>query len=293
MTQPLPRNSQHFHLGKLRRSPRTRLGYSDTFSQSGQVSTPQSPNRQRTLAKAALAMGAGDDVSALALQGRRSRFLLDSDAGRIVAIILVILCIVVVTRTFVYASHTEISSASAISETKSASSLGGLEQPIGDEAPENTVPVPKNNSLVDPGQVTVYLTGAVHKPGVYTLPSKSRVNDVVTAGGGLTDSADTRYINLAALISDGEHVHIKDEGESADEVASPDAHQAQEQTMVDINSASQLTLESLPGIGPATASAIIKWREEHGRFPSVDSLTDVPGIGVKTLDRLREYIRAD
>lgn len=291
----MPRTAQPFQPRKLRRSPRSRIGYTDTLESAKPVSTEDSVTRAQALAKSALAMGTGDDISALSATGRKSRLLLDSDAARIVAIIVIIVCIVVVTRTFVYATNTE--TVPLPQPTQSDSNAGGTGQEdtqhtesSGSSTSPVQVPAPQNSNAA-PSEATVYLTGAVANPGIFTLPENSRVNDAVVAAGGLTDAADTRHINLAALIADGEHIHITATGEETETQIETNGGAATPAT-VDINSANQQTLETVPGIGPATAGAIIKWRESNGKFADIESLTNVPGIGTKTVERLREYLRA-
>ncbi len=155
------------------------------------------------------------------------------------------------------------------------------------------------------GQVVVHVTGAVASPGVVVLGQGARVADAIEAAGGATQEADTDQLNLARVLSDGEQVRVPREGEvltdqeaGAGQVgeqpgqsASGAAHDGQGQEasgLVNINTASALELEGLPGIGPALAQRIVEHREANGPFGSVDELTEVSGIGQAKLEALRE-----
>lgn len=133
--------------------------------------------------------------------------------------------------------------------------------------------------------IYVHVSGAVRTPGLYRLPDGSRVVDVIAAAGGFADGADPAAVNLARLLTDGEQLHVAAAGEA--DAAAPDAGDGR----IDLNAADAGALESLPRIGPALAGRIIAWREEHGRFTSVDDLLAVPGIGEKLLAGLRDLVR--
>jgi competence protein ComEA len=135
--------------------------------------------------------------------------------------------------------------------------------------------------------VVVHVAGQVHAPGVYSLRPGSRVVDALVAAGGAGESADTNALNLAAPINDGERVYVPMVGEAvAAPINVPAAGSAPPAGPVDLNRASAEQLDGLPGIGPSTAAAIVAHREQHGPFPSVDSLADVRGIGPAKLDAL-------
>lgn len=145
-----------------------------------------------------------------------------------------------------------------------------------------------------PTTVVVHVAGAVARPGVHELPAGARVVDAVDAAGGLTPDADGARVNLAAPLNDGERVYVPRMGEAAPPPVAGDTSASGSTTStgpVDLNSADEAALDALPGIGPATAAAIIEHRNRIGRFTSVDQLLDVRGIGEAKLEQLRPLVR--
>ena len=152
-------------------------------------------------------------------------------------------------------------------------------------------------STVPSTEVVVHVVGAVLAPGVQRLPTGSRVIDAVEAAGGAAPDADLSRVNLAAVLADGQQVVVLRPGEApptaagagpADPGAADGAGGEGDGAPVDINRASAAELEELPGVGPATAEAIIAHRDQHGPFASVDDLLDVRGIGEAKLEQLRD-----
>ena len=141
--------------------------------------------------------------------------------------------------------------------------------------------------------VLVHVAGAVVQPGVYQLAGDARVRDAIVAAGGPTDLADWNTLNLAATIGDGAKVYVPVEGEDVPPTQrpSPDSAGADRAGLpIDVNAAGAAELQLLPGVGPATATAIITERERHGPFLDVDDLDRVPGIGPAKLDALRDLV---
>lgn len=132
--------------------------------------------------------------------------------------------------------------------------------------------------------VYVHVAGAVNAPGLYALPAESRAVDAISAAGGFAAEADRSAVNLARAVADGEQIVVPVIG------AAPPAAAPQDD-LVDLNTAEAAELEDLPGIGPALAQRILAWREENGRFASVEDLLAVPGIGEKLLSGLRDAVR--
>lgn len=132
----------------------------------------------------------------------------------------------------------------------------------------------------------VHVSGAVNSPGLYVLRVDARVVDAVAAAGGLTEDAEATGVNLARPVSDGEQLVVPRVGE----VAPAAAGGADADGRVNLNTADEAALDTLPRVGPAIAARIIEWREANGRFASVDDLLLVPGIGPKMLESLRELV---
>ena len=149
---------------------------------------------------------------------------------------------------------------------------------------------PTTTSTAD---VVVHVAGAVAAPGVYHLPATSRVIDAVAAAGGLAPSAAAETLNLAAPLRDGSRVYVPAQGEAVPVAAGVSGGEAAPTTVagpVDVNAASAEQLDTLPGVGPSTAAAIIAYRDEHGPFATVDDLGEVRGIGPSKLDAIRELV---
>lgn len=177
-----------------------------------------------------------------------------------------------------------------------------LAQPLESAAAPTSVAVDATaGQAVDPTAasaattVVVHVAGAVSSPGIVVGDSTWRVDDALRAAGGTVATADLDRINLAALLTDGQRVfvpHIDEEVPSVidgDVGGGPAGGAADE--IVNLNTSAAEQLESLPGVGPATAAAIISHREEYGAFASVDALVAVSGIGPATVESLRDYVR--
>jgi competence protein ComEA len=155
-------------------------------------------------------------------------------------------------------------------------------------------PVP--TSTQTPPPIQVQIGGQVVSPGVYSVTVNTRLDQLIDAAGGLTDLADVERVNFVTILQDGGYYFIPAEGETIPETASNAPGQSQSGTdplfdyPLDLNSANQEALESLPGIGPTKASDIIAYRETNGPFQSLDDLVNVPGIGPATLETIREYL---
>jgi competence protein ComEA len=156
-----------------------------------------------------------------------------------------------------------------------------------------TVPAPTTLAAV----VLVHVTGAVAQPGVYELSPGERVADAIAAAGGATGNADPDVLNLAAPVSDGDRIAVPVAGEPAGGPASGGHTHASNtggegapNALVNVNDASAAELEALPGIGPATAAAIVEHRQQNGPFASVLELEEVRGIGPAKLDALRDHV---
>lgn len=156
-------------------------------------------------------------------------------------------------------------------------------------------PAAVTTTTAPPGPVVVHVAGAVVRPGVQTLAAGARVIDAVDAAGGLVADADPTRVNLAAEVVDGSQIYVPRQGEESAPLpiagVGSDAGSGDPSGPINLNTASAVELESLPGVGPATASAIVDHRERNGPFASVEKLLDVRGIGEAKLAQLRELVR--
>ena len=154
--------------------------------------------------------------------------------------------------------------------------------------------MPASASAQSTGLV-VDVAGKVRRPGIVELPAGSRVIDALAAAGGARPGVDTADLNLARPLVDGEQIVVGLEVPSvppgsAGGAPPPVGSTSVAPASVDINTADQVELETLPGIGPVTAQSILAWRTENGLFSSVDQLLDVSGIGEATLADIEPYV---
>ena len=136
--------------------------------------------------------------------------------------------------------------------------------------------------------VTVDVAGKVKRPGIAVLPPGSRVVDALDAAGGARRGVDLTSLNLARPLVDGEQILVGVAVPTG--VAGTLGTPGETGALVNINTADPLTLESLPGVGPVTAAAIVSWRTDNGSFTSVDELLEVDGIGDATLAELAPHV---
>jgi competence protein ComEA len=142
-------------------------------------------------------------------------------------------------------------------------------------------------------RLVVDVVGAVRQPGLYRLSQGARIADAVARAGGAKRSADLAAINLAASLADGEQVVVPERAPTGVGVRGPPgagSTAGAAQGPVHLNTATLEQLDTLPGVGPATAQKILDYRTEHGAFSSVDELDAVPGIGPKRLEDLRKLV---
>ena len=143
-------------------------------------------------------------------------------------------------------------------------------------------------------RVCIHVDGCVAAPGVYYLEAGSRVIDAVTAAGGATDEARTDAVNLAQEVQDGQQIvipsRVDDQAASSSSQASGGLSPSGDDGLVNINTATAEELETLKGVGAATAEKIIADREANGPFKSIDDLTRVSGIGEKKLSAMRDRL---
>lgn len=159
------------------------------------------------------------------------------------------------------------------------------EQPLTAPALVTTGPSPTGVELV------VDVAGKVRHPGLVHLQSGARVDDALTAAGGVLPGVSTGLLNLARKVSDGEQVLVGLGGIVGPAGPEGGAGGGVSGVLLDLNSATAQDLDSLPGIGPVLADRIVAWRTEHGRFASVDQLREVSGVGEGKYQSIRSKVR--
>jgi competence protein ComEA len=150
--------------------------------------------------------------------------------------------------------------------------------------------------------LAVHVTGAVSRPGVYIFPQGCRVQEALEAAGGLSPEADAQLLNLAAPLHDGERLWVPVKSQHAasgqPETGNPPGYFTTESGYTDkdpsgrinLNTATQAELESLPNIGPVTAQKIIAYRQANGYFSQIEDIQLVSGIGPVTFEKIKELI---
>jgi competence protein ComEA len=163
--------------------------------------------------------------------------------------------------------------------------------------------------------VTVYVVGAVNRPGVYQVPARCRVGQAIGDAGGMTPQADPVSVNLAAFVEDGQQIVVKTATPDtppaplpattapppvsvqppatpvpAATPAPPAAPSLTQTRPISLSRATQQELETLPGVGPALAMAILYYRQQHGAFRGVSDLLNVPGFGPERVEAVRQYV---
>lgn len=147
--------------------------------------------------------------------------------------------------------------------------------------------------------LVVHLSGAVAKEGLYELPPGSRLDDALRAAGGLLDGADTDKINRAARLADGQKISIPSRM-AAEPPASAGPQRsaavlepAPDEGLINLNTATLDELDTLPGIGASKAADIIAYREKTGPFQAIEDIQNVPGIGPKIFENIRDQISVE
>lgn len=144
--------------------------------------------------------------------------------------------------------------------------------------------------------IYVDLKGQVHNPGVIILEEGQRVIDAINKAGGLIEeTADVNTVNLAAVLVDGQVVYVPSKEENLDQKGSSTANVGISQNSVstgkiNLNTATEAELDTLPGIGPSTAKKIIEYREQNNRFTAIEDILNISGIGEKKFEQIKELI---
>ena len=155
-----------------------------------------------------------------------------------------------------------------------------------------------DNTNEDLETIMVHIDGEIVTPGIISLKAGARIADAIQACGGTTDISDISKINLAYELKDGQKVYIPSiydvedveyiQNDAGNNVIIPDTSSSS--ALVNINSATQAELETLPGIGPSTAAKIIDYRNKNGDFKNIEDIMNVSGIGESKFNNIKDYI---
>lgn len=177
------------------------------------------------------------------------------------------------------------------------------------EITENTTPESKIGLLESKKTITVHVIGEVNTPGVVTLEEGARIIDAINAAGGKTEEADLSKVNLAYVIEDGVQIYIpsitevvnvgdnekneyirEDAGDGIIITSATQENGEEKETQVNINTANLEKLQTLPGIGESIAQKIIDYREQNGKFETIDDIKNVSGIGESKFNNIKDKI---
>lgn len=157
-----------------------------------------------------------------------------------------------------------------------------------------------NSNNLEDDFIIVYICGAVKENKIVKLKENSRINDAIEAVGGLTKNADLTNINLAYILEDGEKIYVPEKGELTQENSKSSSFDSTssfssssnslKNNKININKATQTELETIPGIGPSLALKIINYREENGKFSSIEEIKKVSGIGDSKYNQIKDFI---
>ena len=174
-----------------------------------------------------------------------------------------------------------------------------------EEEIENVLEVAQTNTTKETEEknIFVHIAGCVQKEGMLELSSNSRIADAIEKAGGITQEENKSDINLAYLLEDGMKIYIPNQNERQENNEKTKNTPKEENTpsmqiqdtntkqdVININTATQEELDTLPGIGPATATKIIEYRKEKGKFKQKEEIKEVSGIGEAKYEKIKEYI---
>ena len=158
------------------------------------------------------------------------------------------------------------------------------------------------NITEEKDMIIVHITGAVKTPGIVKLEEGSRIEDAINKAGGLTEDADITKVNLAYILEDGIKIKIPSNSDIGDfqgenilrtdsgEGIIEDNENSSQSSSLNINKATEQDLQTLPGIGPSLASRIIAYRDENGKFSTIEDIKNVNGIGNSKYENIKDYI---
>ena len=155
------------------------------------------------------------------------------------------------------------------------------------------IEINESTNEVSSKEVTVYISGEVNSPGIVTVNSGERLANVVEKVGGVTSTADLNQVNMAIKVEDEEHYIIPKIGEVLEvqeNTMAENSETKENSSKININKATIEELDSLPGVGEATANKIVNYRDENGEFKSIEEIKNVNGIGDKKFQDMKDLI---
>ena len=221
----------------------------------------------------------------------------------IVMIICMIVCIGIGGGIYInYQQNAKIESIDILENMEKEMELSNIEEVKQENA------TTQNEIAADTAKIAIHITGEVKKTGIIYLEKGARIADAIQKAGGATKNANLDSVNLAYVLEDGQKIHIPNKNEEIEQKAyiisnignnvvveegksnSNKTNTKGENGKVNINSANQETLESLPGIGPSLAQRIIEYRESNGQFQKIEDIQNVKGIGDSKYSNIKEKI---
>lgn len=217
--------------------------------------------------------------------------------------IAIVLCVAITTGIFVmgFREANEFSDKDVISMFKDEENNTQEKNDVDNNNIEKKANQEIESSKEEVKSIIVEIKGEVVKPDVYSLSIDSRINELIEKAGGLTQEADINTINRASVLSDGEcivikNINNKEELENIDlnanigENTSTGTSAQTKDGVININTATVEDFKTLNGIGESKATAIIDYREQIGKFKSVDEIKNVSGVGEKTLEKIKDKL---
>ena len=176
---------------------------------------------------------------------------------------------------------------------------------------QDKIETEKSEEITTKNNIIVYITGCIRKPGVYEMKEGNRISDLIEKAGGVTEEADTTNINLAYKLEDEMKIQVPSKMESKLEEETNKERDSEEYIVrensnlksneknknsnktqkININTANQTELETLPGIGTSTALKIIEYRKQNGKFKNIEDIKNVKGIGENKYNKIKEVIK--
>jgi len=236
----------------------------------------------------------------------------------IIIVFLIITCFVInkIAKRYNYVDSNEIVSEEEINHSNDEKDLllDKEAEKAGKQEEEENVDDSESVEVGEENEIYVYITGEVAVPGVVVLSENSRIIDAINKAGGTTNKANVSKVNLAYVLKDGMKINIPNDSdlkensnfeyitmssgdgkndnvfESTSSKPIAESNGFNNIKTVNINTATQTELETLPGIGPSTALKIINYRNENGKFKSIEDIKNVSGIGDSKFDTLKKYI---